>query len=56
MTIEHIILHIFLYVLLLVLLGFGEFLISFFIVLLKRSLDGPYFTLFMRSYFISDDS
>ena len=44
------ILHIFLYILLLVLLGFGEFLISFFIVLLKCSLGGPYFTLFTRSY------
>ena len=47
------ILHIFLYILLLVLLGFGEFLISFFIVLLKCSLGGPYFTLFIKSYFIS---
>ena len=46
MTIAHIILHIFLYIVLLVLLGFGEFLIPFFMVLLKCSLGGPYFTLF----------
>ena len=46
----------FLYILVtLVLVGFGEFLISFFIVLIKCSLRGPYFTLFVRSYFISND-
>ena len=46
----------FLYILVtLVLVGFGEFLISFFIALIKCSLRGPYFTLFVRSYFISND-
>ena len=46
----------FLYILVtLVSVGFGEFLISFFIVLIKCSLSGPYFTLFVRSYFISND-
>ena len=55
MIIEHIILLIFLEVLLIVLLGFGEILMTFFVVLLKCSLGGPYFTLFIRSDFISDD-
>ena len=49
MKIVHIILHIFLYTLLLALLGL------FFIALLKCFLGGPYFTLFIRYYVISDD-
>ena len=49
------ILNIFLYILLLALLGFGEFLISSFMVLLNCSVAGPLFTLFIKSYFMSGD-
>ena len=47
--------NIFSHILLLGLLIFGGFSISFIQFLDKNFLDGPYFTLFIRFYFISDD-
>ena len=38
-----------------ILLRFGEYLIHFFIVFIKYSLGSPHFTLFIRSFYISDD-